>query len=69
MNKLGTVTLLSTLVLGLALTTLMAETSTRPPQDLKKVGDHWTPWDPPEAGPDAYIIQKVRCKMISGRNA
>lgn len=34
------------------------ESSTRPPTDLKLVGDHWTAWDPPEAGPDAYIIQK-----------
>lgn len=34
------------------------EGSTRPPTNLKKVGDHWTPWDPPEPGPDAYIIQK-----------
>ena len=29
-----------------------------PPTDLKKVGDHWTPWDPPAAGPEAYIIEK-----------
>jgi len=35
-----------------------AEESTRPPTNLKKVGDHWTPWDPPEAGPDDYIIVK-----------
>jgi hypothetical protein len=32
--------------------------ATRPPTNLKKVGDHWTPWDPPAAGPDDYIIQK-----------
>jgi hypothetical protein len=32
--------------------------ATKPPTNLKKVGDHWTPWDPPPAGPDAYIIQK-----------
>ena len=32
--------------------------SSTPPTDLKKVGDHWTPWDPPPAGPDAYVIQK-----------
>ena len=32
-------------------------TSTRPPKNLKLVGDHWTPWDPPAAGPDDYIIQ------------
>ena len=34
-----------------------ADTPT-PPTDLKLVGDHWTPWDPPEAGPDSYIIKK-----------
>lgn len=34
------------------------EPATTPPKNLKKVGDHWTPWDPPPAGPDAYIIQK-----------
>jgi len=33
-------------------------TSTRPPKNLKLVGDHWTPWDPPQPGPDSYIIQK-----------
>ncbi|HXV78088.1 MAG TPA: LysM peptidoglycan-binding domain-containing protein [Candidatus Polarisedimenticolaceae bacterium] len=38
--------------------TLAQESSTRPPTDLKLVGDHWTAWDPPEAGPDAYIIEK-----------
>jgi hypothetical protein len=38
--------------------TLAQESSTNPPTDLKLVGDHWTAWDPPEAGPDAYIIQK-----------
>jgi nucleoid-associated protein YgaU len=35
-----------------------AEGSTKPPTHLKLVGDHWTPWDPPAPGPDAYIIQK-----------
>ena len=38
---------------------VMAQSSApTPPQNLKKVGDHWTPWDPPEAGPEAYIIVK-----------
>jgi hypothetical protein len=47
------------LVAGALLATVaMAEESTRPPTNLKKVGDHWTPWDPPEAGPDDYIIVK-----------
>ena len=32
--------------------------STRPPRNLKKVGDHWTPWDPPAAAPDDYIIER-----------
>jgi len=35
-----------------------AQSSTSPPKNLKLVGDHWTPWDPPPAGPGAYIIQK-----------
>ncbi len=35
-----------------------ATTSTQPPKNLKKVGDHWTPWDPPAPGPDSYIIVK-----------
>ncbi len=29
-----------------------------PPKPLKKVGDHWTAWDPPEPGPGDYIIVK-----------
>ena len=33
------------------------ESSTRPPA-VKQVGEHWSAWDPPPAGPDAYIIQK-----------
>ncbi len=32
--------------------------STRPPKNLKLVGDHWTPWDPPQAAADAYVIQR-----------
>ena len=32
--------------------------STRPPQNLKKVGDHWTAWDPPAPAPGAYVIVK-----------
>jgi hypothetical protein len=35
-----------------------AASSPTPPKDLKRVGDHWTPWNPPEPGPDDYIIQK-----------
>jgi hypothetical protein len=34
-------------------------TSTRPPKNLKQMPDgHWTPWDPPPATPEAYVIQK-----------
>jgi nucleoid-associated protein YgaU len=47
-----------TVALLLTGSTLAQESSTRPPTNLKQVGDHWTPWDPPEAGPDAYVIQK-----------
>jgi hypothetical protein len=36
----------------------VAQSSTSPPKNLKQVGDHWTAWDPPEAGPDAYLIEK-----------
>jgi len=32
--------------------------SPTPPTDLKLVGDHWTPWDPPAAAEGAYLIQK-----------
>ena len=35
-----------------------AATSTRPPKNLKLVGDHWTPWDPPQPAEGAYIIQR-----------
>jgi hypothetical protein len=35
-----------------------AATSTRPPKNLKLVGDHWTPWDPPAASDGAYTIQR-----------
>ncbi|MCP3991051.1 MAG: LysM peptidoglycan-binding domain-containing protein, partial [Actinomycetia bacterium] len=33
-----------------------AQSSTSPPKNLKQVGDHWTPWDPPAPGPNDYII-------------
>ena len=38
-----------------------AGTSTRPPKNLKKVGDHWTAWDPPQPAEGAYAIQKNDC--------
>ena len=43
-------------LIGIAASAAYAATS--PPTNLKQVGDHWTAWDPPQAGPDAYIIQK-----------
>lgn len=34
-------------------------TSTRPPKNLKQMPDgHWTPWEPPQATSEAYVIQK-----------
>ena len=51
---------LGIVVAGLAAVLLclpaQGESSSRPPRNLKKVGDHWTPWDPPPAAPGAYII-------------
>ncbi len=35
-----------------------AGTSTRPPKNLKQVGDHWTPWEPPQATSESYVIQR-----------
>lgn len=57
MTKAGRVAalVLSGLVVGVAVTA--DETSTRPPKNLKKVGDHWTPWEPPPAAEGDYIIQ------------
>jgi nucleoid-associated protein YgaU len=34
------------------------EKSTRPPKGLKQVGDHWTPWEPPQATAESYTIQR-----------
>ena len=33
-------------------------TSTRPPTSLKQVGDHWTPWEPPQPTAESYAIQR-----------
>jgi hypothetical protein len=46
------------LIVAVGIGNMTAHAATSPPTNLKLVGDHWTPWDPPEAGPDAYIIQK-----------
>lgn len=32
--------------------------SATPPKNLKLVGDHWTPWDPPQPAEGAYTIVK-----------
>jgi hypothetical protein len=62
MNKLARLTaylLGIVLIAALAgLGQIAAQSTTSPPVDLKLVGDHWTPWDPPTAGPDAYLIKK-----------
>jgi hypothetical protein len=44
--------------LALAADGQAAAESTRPPKNLKLVGDHWTPWDPPPAAEGAYVIQR-----------
>lgn len=60
MRKSGAVlaVLASLLIALVGAGTASAQSSTSPPKNLKLVGDHWTPWDPPPAGPGAYIIQK-----------
>jgi len=35
-----------------------ASPSTRPPKNLKLVGDHWTPWEPPQPAAESYVIQR-----------
>jgi LysM domain-containing protein len=52
---------LATLVAGSQLVfaaDAQAAKSTRPPKDLKQVGDHWTPWDPPQPTAESYVIQR-----------
>jgi len=56
MKNSGVRIIVGLLLVGMSVS--LAAAATAPPQNLKKVGDHWTPWDPPEAGPDSYIIQK-----------
>ena len=59
MRKSGAVlVLIACLTVGSQAIAQGTESSHHPPQNLKLVGDHWTPWDPPPAGPGAYIIQK-----------
>jgi hypothetical protein len=62
MRKSGAFVVLIAILIVLPVTTgISAESSTLPPKDLKLVGDHWTAWDPPPAGPGAYIIVKDDC--------
>jgi hypothetical protein len=49
---------LTALVAGSQLVFAAEATSTSPPKDLKQVGDHWTPWDPPQATAESYLIQR-----------
>jgi hypothetical protein len=56
MKRIGVCAVVPVVLIGIG--TLAALAATHPPTNLKLVGDHWTPWDPPEPGPDAYIIQK-----------
>src|SRR5512145_1036616 len=62
MNKAGRVVVLLLAGSWAALLTgdAGAETSsTRPPQNLKKVGDHWTAWDSPAGQEGDYLIQSA----------
>jgi hypothetical protein len=62
MRKPGAViVLIASLMVFSATAVISAESSTLPPKNLKLVGDHWTAWDPPPAGPGAYIIVKDDC--------
>lgn len=53
---------IAALLAGFAVVALIqgvaAQTPTRPPTNLKFVDGHWTAWDPPVAGADAYRIVK-----------
>lgn len=56
-RHLPAVLALLVLLLGAAISTA----DDRPPTNLKNVGDHWTPWDPPTSfpeGAEVYIIQR-----------
>ncbi len=58
--SLGVALALALPMAAVATTTDAVSTPTKPPTNLKKVGDHWTPWDPPEPkdGDRVYIIEK-----------
>ena len=49
------------LLVGLAAVALATGAAERPPTNLKLVGDHWTPWDPPSTfpeGAEVYVIER-----------
>jgi len=58
--SLGVALALALPMAAFATTTDVAKSSPKPPTHLKKVGDHWTPWDPPTPadGDQVYIILK-----------
>ena len=59
MSKAGrTAALLTALALVGAMAAVTDAASPRPPKNLKKVGDHWTPWTPPQPAEGDYIIEK-----------
>ncbi len=59
-----TVAIVALTILGLAWSASAASdepaqaSSSTPPKNLKLSGDHWTPWECPSPGKDAYVIAK-----------
>ena len=58
--SLGVALALALPMAAFATTTDTVKSSPKPPTNLKKVGDHWTPWDPPTPtdGDQVYLIEK-----------
>lgn len=49
------------LLVGFAMVAVATGAQEGPPKNLKLVGDHWTPWDPPSTfpeGAEVYIIER-----------
>lgn len=44
---------------GAVLLASLASAATRPPRDLKLVGDHWTAWDPPTEFPEGSEVHII----------
>ncbi len=51
--------LLPCLLAGLTLAAGAAGAAERPPRNLKLVGDHWTPWDPPTSFPEGAQVYTI----------